>query len=271
LDWPRKIKLNCSEAVASRILGFRLLAHQLQLKGETIMNGTKTMTLAATAVLLLPLISMAQDSKNQGYLVDTYGNNIVTSPNSGLCWRTSDWTPARAGAQCDPVAPMVEAPVPKVVAAAPPPLPPKPATPPAPVPAPVKAATQSVGFSADALFAFDQSVLKPEGKALLDDFARRLTTTQYEGILVIGHTDRLGSNEYNQKLSERRAIAVKDYLVVKDVSAKRIKVEGTGKTQPVTKPDDCIGAQSVKVIACLQPDRRVHVEVTGTTAVITNP
>jgi OmpA-OmpF porin, OOP family len=132
-------------------------------------------------------------------------------------------------------------------------------------------ALERVSFSADALFAFDQSVLRPEGMTLLDDFARQLSDAQYEAILVTGHTDRLGSDAYNQKLSERRANAVKEHLVSKNVTGNRIQASGKGKTQPVTGLDDCKGARSVKVIACLQPDRRVHVEVTGTKAVTTNP
>ena len=149
-------------------------------------------------------------------------------------------------AHCDPVAQKVEAPVPRapvVVAAAPPPKP-------APPSAPVKRAPQSINFSADALFAFDKSVLKPEGIVLLDEFVRQLRGAQYDSIIVTGHTDRLGSNEYNQKLSERRANAVKDYLVRADVPANRIHASGKGETQPVTQPEDCKGGQSVKVIAC---------------------
>ena len=222
------------------------------------MNKTNILILAGSAAAFVASMSFAQDSKNQGYLVDTYGNSIVTSSNTGLCWRTSDWTPARAVESCDPVARPSEIPAPRVVAAAPPQ---KPAA--VPAPAPAKVAPRSVSFSADALFAFDKSVLKPEGKTLLDDFARQLGGAQYEAILVTGHTDRFGSNEYNQRLSERRANAVKEYLVSKDIPADRIKAEGKGETQPVTLPGDCKGAQSVKVIACLQPDRRVHVEVTA--------
>jgi OOP family OmpA-OmpF porin len=223
------------------------------------MKITSTLIMAGITAVLTPGLSTAQDSKNQGYLVDSYGNNIVTSP-MGLCWRTTEWTPARAVAHCDPVAQKVEAPVPKVVVAAAPPAPPKPV----PAPAPVNKTPQSNSFSADALFAFDQSVLKPEGMTLLDDFTRQLRGAQYDSIVVTGHTDRLGSNEYNQKLSERRADAVKDYLVRADVPANRINASGKGETQPVTRPEDCKGGQSAKVIACLQPDRRVHVDVTGT-------
>lgn len=222
------------------------------------MNKTNGLILAGSVAALMANLSFAQDSKNQGYLVDTFGSNIVTSSNTGLCWRTSDWTPARAVEGCDPVARKVEIPAPTVVAAAP--LP-KPAS--APAPAPAKVAPRSVTFAAEALFDFDKSVLKPAGKTLLDDFAGKLSGTQYDAIVVTGHTDRFGSNEYNQKLSERRANTVKEYLVSKTIPANRITAEGKGETQPVTLPGDCKGGPGAKVIACLQPDRRVHVEVTG--------
>lgn len=214
-------------------------------------------------------MSFAQDSKNQGYLVNTYGNNIVTSSKTGLCWCTSDWTPARAVASCDPVATQTEAPAPKVVAAAPPP--PESVKPPAPAPVPAEMASQAINFSADTLFAFEKSVLKSEGRVALDGFVSQLNDVQYESIFVTGHTDRFGGDEYNQKLSERRADAVKDYLVSSNVEASRVKAEGKGETQPVTRPGECVGPQSVKVIACLQPDRRVHIVVTGAKPLTTSP
>lgn len=226
------------------------------------MTATRTLIFAAVAAAFLPGMAIAQDSKNQGYLVDSYGNSITTSSTTGLCWRDSDWTPARSVEPCDPVARRAEAPAPRVLASAPPPA--KPAA------APARMAPQSIHFSADALFAFDKSVLKPEGKVALDGFARQIGGAQYEVILVTGHADRFGNNEYNQKLSERRAHAVKDYLVGKDVSANRVNADGKGETQPVTLAGDCLGAKSVKVIACLQPDRRVHVEVTGTKGLTTS-
>jgi len=217
------------------------------------MIATRTLIFAALAAAL-PGMSAAQDARNQGYLVDSYGNNITTSSNTGLCWRDSDWTPARSVEPCDPVARKAEAPATRV-AAAPPPE--KPKAPPA------RMEQRKVNFSADTLFAFDKSVLKPEGKAALDEFGRQLEGSQYEVIFVTGHTDRFGSNDYNQKLSERRAHAVKDYLVSRNMVAGRITADGKGETQPVTPAGDCLGARSAKVIACLQPDRRVHVEVTG--------
>ena len=232
------------------------------------MTATRTLILSGIAAALLPGQSIAQDSKNQGYLVDSYGNGITTSSNTGLCWHSSDWTPARSVETCDPVARTAQAPAPRVVAATPPPQ--KVAAAPASPPAPARMAPQSVKFSADALFAFDKSVLKPEGKAALDDFARQLGGARYEVVYVTGHADRFGSSEYNQKLSQRRASTVKEYLVGRDIVANRVTADGKGETQPVTRAGDCKGAKSVKVIACLQPDRRVHVEVTGTESVTTS-
>ncbi len=214
-------------------------------------------TCAATA--MLPLSSMAQDGRNQGYLIDT--NGVVVQSAFGLCWHDSEWTPNSTAVPCDPAPkPMaaVVAPVPAPVVAAPPPLM-------IAAPAPAKSLPARMSFSADALFAFDKSALKPEGKVMLDDLARKLEGATYDGILAIGHTDRFGSNEYNQKLSERRAHAVKDHLVARGVASNRITAEGKGESQPETKPGECAGPRNAKVIACLQPDRRVDVEMSGAT------
>ncbi|MCX7173380.1 MAG: OmpA family protein [Proteobacteria bacterium] len=224
---------------------------------------TKFMIAAFAATTLSPAFVMAQtqDSKNQGYLLDTSGN-IVRS-GTGLCWHTSDWTPARAVESCDPVnkpvAVVIPAQKPVQVAEA--------------TPAPAKVAvaqsqSRKISFSGDALFAFDKSVLKPEGKTMLDDMVRQLDGATYDTILATGHTDRFGSNQYNQKLSERRAHTVKDYLVSKNVQASRIDAEGKGETEPMTKAGECKGKKSAKVVACLQPDRRVDVEVKGTKTVV---
>ncbi len=218
---------------------------------------TRFVLAAFAATALLPATAMAEDSKNQGYLVDTSGS-IVTS-GTGLCWRDSDWTPARAVEACDPgYKPAAAAPATKavVIAAA--------APEPTPRPAAAKPLPQKMSFSADALFAFDKSVLKPEGRTKLDDLVAQLKNGTYDTILATGHADRFGSAKYNQKLSESRARAVKDYLVSKGIPADRIEASGKGESQPMTKPGECKGAKSAKVIACLQPDRRVDVEMTGT-------
>ncbi|HEX5311968.1 OmpA family protein [Aquabacterium sp.] len=147
-----------------------------------------------------------------------------------------------------PPAPVVEVAPPPVVAVTPPP------------------ARRRVTFSAESLYTFDQSQIRPEGKAALDTFAQELVNTQYEMIVVEGHTDRLGSPAYNQRLSERRAEAVKAYLIeTGKVDPNKVTATGKGESTPVTRPEDCRGTKrTAKLIACLQPDRRVEIEVTGT-------
>ncbi len=123
-----------------------------------------------------------------------------------------------------------------------------------------------VSFSAESLFAFDQSIVKPEGRLALDRFSKELAGTQYEAITVEGHTDRLGSKAYNQKLSLKRAESVKAYLVSSGgLVPQKVSAIGKGELTPLTKPADCKGTKpTAKLISCLQPDRRVEVEVTGT-------
>ena len=227
---------------------------------------------SALAIIALsaPLSSvvLAQDAKNQGYLLDVNGN-VVTSATTGLCVRTSDWTPARAAAaaacqQCTPDLCPKPAPAPAVKPTPPAPAAPAPKAKPEPKKEPEKLLPQKINFSADVLFDFDKATLKPQGQALLDDLTRVLEGAQYEVILAIGHADRIGSNSYNQRLSVRRAEAVKRYLVSKGIEPNRVYTDGKGETQPLTKPGDCTVKNRKALIACLQPDRRVDVEVTGT-------
>ncbi len=218
------------------------------------MTATKKLIIASIAAALLPSMAMAADSTNYGYLVDSNGK--VVKDNYGECWHTGYWTPAMATAECDPNLVKKEK-TPEPVAAAP-------AAQPAPQPEPVAVMPQTVNLSADTLFAFNKSTLKPAGKTTLNDLVRDLNAAKYDKIQVIGHTDRIGSDAYNLKLSERRADSVKDYLVDKGVPANLVSAKGVGKADPVTKPGECAGRKSPKVIACLQPDRRVEVEVTAT-------
>jgi OOP family OmpA-OmpF porin len=130
---------------------------------------------------------------------------------------------------------------------------------------PAAAPATRVQFSADALFDFDQATLRPEGRRQLDAFVQRLRGVRVDGVLVVGHSDRLGRKAYNQQLSERRAAAVRDYLVQAGIALASLTIRGAGEDQPVTTPSDCKGSVATPaLIACLQPDRRVEVEATGT-------
>ncbi len=205
--------------------------------------------------LVLSASALAADTVDtSAYVVDARG--VVVKTAFGLCVRTSYWTPAMAIAECDPD--LVKKPEPPAAPMAPP-------APPPPVPAPApKPAAEKVTLAADTLFDFDKAVLRPEGKAKLDELATKIKDLKLEVIIAVGHADRFGSDKYNQVLSENRAASVKAYLVSKGLEPNRVYTEGKGKKQPVTKPDQCKGAKSKKVIACLQPDRRVEIEVIGT-------
>ncbi|HEX4926487.1 MAG TPA: OmpA family protein [Burkholderiales bacterium] len=138
---------------------------------------------------------------------------------------------------------------------------------PAPKPAP-KPVAQKVTFATDVLFDFDKSVIKPEGRGKLDDLAGRANDVNLEVIIAIGYADRIGTQAYNQRLSVRRAEAIKNYLVSKGIEANRIYTEGKGESSPVTG-DKCknMGNErrsNQKLVACLAPDRRTEIEVIGT-------
>ena len=181
------------------------------------------------------------------------GSNELVWKNgtNELCWRDAFWTPATAFPGCDgaivPRAPAAPAPV--VVAPPPPPAP-------APAPAPVTVATK-VTYAADAFFDFDKSVLKPEGKAKLDDLVSKIKGINLEVIIAVGHTDSVGSDAYNQKLSIRRSESVKAYLVSKGIENNRVYTEGKGEKQPVADNKTAEGRAK---------NRRVEIEVVGTRA-----
>jgi OOP family OmpA-OmpF porin len=191
------------------------------------------------------------------YVQDARG--VIARDPFGLCWRTGYWTPADAVPGCD--APLCVEPERlengKCVAPPPPPVAapaPAPAPAPAVVPAPVPT-SEKVSYSADAFFDFDKAVLKPAGKASLDDLVSKLKDINLEVIIAVGHTDSVGTDAYNQKLSVRRAEAVKAYLQSKGVEANRVYTEGKGEKQPVA--DNKTAAGRAK-------NRRVEIEVVGT-------
>jgi outer membrane protein OmpA-like peptidoglycan-associated protein len=117
----------------------------------------------------------------------------------------------------------------------------------------------TLGVDGEGEFDFDKAVVRPEVKALLDKLAAKLKDSEYDTLDIVGHADRLGTEEYNQSLSERRAWAVARYLIAQGVPLQKIRVEGHGVSEPLTKPEDCAGLNKKDAIACLQKDRRVEI------------
>ena len=201
--------------------------------------------------------AVAADKAPKGYLTDS-ANDVVKS-GFGLCWHTGFWTPADAIEGCDGMLQKAAPAASGVQLVTPLPAP-------APAPyveqsAPVTAASAAgspsadkVTFEADAFFDFDKSVLKPAGKAKLSDLVAKLQGTDIEVVVATGHTDSIGSDAYNMKLSLRRASAVKAFLVSKGIPADRVFVEGKGESQPVA---------SNKTREGRAKNRRVEVEVVG--------
>ena len=217
----------------------------------------KVASLFATAALASCVAGVSAQT------IDNWVNPNDLSWKNGtdeLCWRDAFWTPATAKEDCDgapPKAVPVQAPAPAPVA--PPPAAPAPAPAPAPVPVPVPVPvapiSEKVTFAADAFFDFDKSVLKAEGKAKIDDLISKLGGINLEVIIAVGHTDSIGSDAYNQKLSVARSEAVKTYIVSKGVDKNRVYTEGKGEKQPVA--DNKTSAGRAK-------NRRVEIEVVGT-------
>ena len=217
----------------------------------------KTVLLALAAGLTVGA-TLAQ-AQERVYVIDQ--RDVVAKSGFGLCWRTGYWTPAaaakdKAGCECDKDLLPKEACEPKAAATTP------------TTGGGVKPSGEKITLAADALFDFDKAVLRPEGKAKLDELAAKAGALKLEVILAVGHTDRIGKDAYNQKLSEKRAAAVKEYLVAKGIEANRVYTEGKGEKQPVTG-DKCkkMGPESgknKKLVECLQPDRRVDIELIGT-------
>ena len=218
-----------------------------------------TKTILLTAVVALGSIATTASAQVVGYLTDARGG-IVKDP-FGLCWRTGFWTPALANAECDPdlvpkAAPA--APAKPAAAAARAPAKPAAAAPAKPAAAAPRPTTEKVTLAADALFDFDKAVIKSDAKAKLDDLVAKLKAINLEVIIAIGHTDSVGSAAYNQKLSLKRAEAVKAYIISKGIEPNRVYTEGKGEKQPIADN---------KTKAGRSKNRRVEIEVVGTRAV----
>jgi len=195
------------------------------------------------AALLVPTVN-AQTIDNW----TASGTPVKNSTN--LCWRNATWTPATAHADCDgaiKAAPAVAAPA---VAAPAPAAPRVTAT----IESPQPLVTKTT-YSADTLFDFDRAVIRPEGRAKLDALALQIGQIALEVVIATGHTDSVGTEAYNQKLGDRRARAVKAYLVSKGVDRRRVYVESRGESQPVSDNQTREGRAK---------NRRVEIEVIGT-------
>lgn len=204
---------------------------------------------ASFCLLSLTQIAAAHPS-SIGYLYDTQGNIVRTG--YGGCVRTSQWTPANALAECDAVAQAATAPAAKSAAA------PAPAT---------KAAAPSmiqIDLSADESFETNKAELSAEAKIKLSALAKQLNGLSYDRIIITGHADHSGSAAGNQQLSERRAYAAHNYLVSEGVPSNKMQSSGKGSSQPVTQPGACAKLKGQPLSACLAPDRRVEIRVTGT-------
>lgn len=226
---------------------------------------------AAGAVLLASAAGMASahDVPNAGYLIDSRGTLVKNNFNQ--CWRTGYWTPALAVAECDPdlvkkaepkmaEAPRAAEPAPTSMGA--------PEAAPAPMVAigPEKPAFEKVTLQAETLFDFDKAVVRADGKKILDEdvIAKMKNYPQVEVVLLTGHADRIGTEQYNMNLSEKRAAAIREYLVAAGVDTSRIETAAKGESEPVVACSEVKGKEhrtNKKLVECLQPNRRVVIEI----------
>ena len=218
-------------------------------------NLNKVAVLFATAALTTAAFAAPSSgtSTNDNWR-NGHGNLQWKNGDGSLCWRDATWTPATAAKGCDGaiVPAPAPAPAPAPVRAPAPAVAPAAAAPVAPV---VVAAPAKVTYAADAFFDFDKAVLKPEGKAKLEDLAGKLGGINLEVVIAVGHTDSIGTDGYNQALSVRRSEAVKAYLVSSGIEKNRVHTEGKGEKQPVADNKTAEGRAK---------NRRVEVEVVGT-------
>jgi OOP family OmpA-OmpF porin len=196
--------------------------------------------------------SQIQDISNidqKSLLVDS--QSVPVRNGFGECWHTSYGPAPSWTAGCGGVAPVAVAqyvaPAPAVMAAA------------APLPV-----YERVAFDANVLFDSDKSALRPAGRDKLDAFVSNIRGLESQSIMAIGYADRMGTHASNQVLSQQRVDTVKAYLVGKGIASNRVQTSGKGETQPTTFAGECKDANNATNVACMQPDRHVFIEVSGT-------
>jgi OmpA-OmpF porin, OOP family len=227
----------------------------------------KVAVLFATAALAAPIAAFAQAKSIDNWRAAD--GTVWKNGTNELCWRDAGWTPATALDSCDgAIKPPPPAPAPAPRVAPPPPPPPAPVAKPAPAPvappapaprpaAPPAPVREKVTFAADAFFDFGKSALKPEAQAKLADLVDKTKGISLEVVIAVGHTDAVGSDASNQKLSIARSEAVKKFLTSKGIEANRVYTEGKGEKQPAADNKTAEGRAK---------NRRVEVEVVGTRA-----
>ena len=204
---------------------------------------TRLFVFAAIATLSSAPAHAAQEAA--GYLVAASDGAPVTTA-SGACVRTSEWNPAASYRGCNPL------PTAKLVPAS---------VEPARLDAPLRA--EPIRISMNTLFDFDSAVLRADAGPALDALAKQLTQASYQKVDIVGHADRMGAGKYNQKLSEQRAEAVRDYLLTRGLDGTRLTAFGVGATEPLTGKE-CRGLRGKPLVSCLQRDRYTEITVLGT-------
>lgn len=223
------------------------------------MKTSKIMLLNAFALAALALgnIASADETTKDGYVTDNSGN--VVRSGSSLCWHSGFWTPAMAIEECDPA--LVKKAAPTIAEV----------TPPAVEPPPVahkKTVFVPYTLQAEVLFAYNKSELSTNGKQRISDeiISKMKEDPQDEVVVVTGYTDRIGSPQYNMKLSQRRADSVKAYMVEQGIDGSRIETSARGEADPIVSCDTVKGKASRNnkaLIACLQPNRRIVIDLKG--------
>ncbi|XZG71547.1 OmpA family protein [Chitinibacteraceae bacterium HSL-7] len=214
------------------------------------------LAVAGAFVVSAPVFAATDAYVTNGTNVSDANPEGVVKNGIGECWQTGSWNAEKA-ATVKGCPGYVE---PKVA---------EPAPAPAPAPAPVMT-TKTFNLQSEVLFGFNKSELKPEGKDALDQLIGEVTSLNATdgAAVVVGHTDRIGSEKYNQELGQRRAQAVVDYLVSKGAPADKLSAESRGESAPVTG-NTCDGIKKrAQLVECLAPDRRVEIQVTGSREVV---
>ena len=204
----------------------------------------------------VPAMTAAEFDDGIGEHTLYFDEEAVPAPGDGIVsrWENPDYAAELAAAEAQmaradlpPPAPPAPVPEPLVVVA-------QPAPPPAP-------RTMRLTLEGETHFGFNKAELTPNGREKVDKLVGELEVADYDVILITGHSDRIGTKAYNQKLSERRALNVKQYLTQHGIDTKRVQAKWVGAAEPVTAPGACESLDRAKKIQCLAPDRRVEVQV----------